>query len=448
MNFTLNPGQEFVVRAAVDWFLNSDEQLFQYDGPPGSGKSVVLNEIVKRLGLNINTEIAPMSFIGAASLVMRTKGLLTAKTAHSWIYEVYQVPLKDPTNGRIIYKASGEPYYEYRYKPRKTLGKAIKLIIIDEAYCMPRAMRPEIEKFGVKILACGDQNQLPPVKDKPAFLVDGKIYHLTQVMRQIGIEDIVFIANRAMLGLPLLNGYYGHSMVLEREDVSDALLLWADVIICGTNRTRDKINKHIRHLRHFTGLLPNYGERVVCRNNNWDLTVQDNFGNDISLVNGLIGTVSNQPGIDSFSTKNNTFTMKFIPDLANCEFVCDANYDYMISDSDMRPAIKKDISEAGQMFEFAYAITCHISQGSQFHKVIYIEETLGGGIQSCLNLVGATRADQQLVYVKNNFQPWPDYYDPDEKPNLANYNNRISRIKDKQEKNKNIYNGYKKTKNW
>ena len=47
MNFTLNPGQEFVVRAAVDWFLNSDEQLFQYDGPPGSGKSVVLNEIVK-----------------------------------------------------------------------------------------------------------------------------------------------------------------------------------------------------------------------------------------------------------------------------------------------------------------------------------------------------------------------------------------------------------------
>lgn len=431
MNFVLNPEQEFIVNEAVNWFLNSNEQVFQYDGPPGSGKSVVLNEIVRRLGLDINTQVAPMSFIGAASLVMRTKGLYTAKTAHSWIYEVYKVPRKDSTTGMIIYKKDGEPYYTYKFRPRTSLGPTIELIIIDEAYCMPRSMRPVIESFGIKILACGDQNQLPPVKDAPAYLVDGKIYHLTRVMRQIGIEDIVNIAYKAMIGAPLMNGYYGNSMVIDREDLTDSMLLWADVIITGTNKTRDKINNHIRYLRGYKGLLPNYGERVVCRNNNWDNIAFDNYGNEISLVNGLIGTVINQPGIDTFNAKTRTFGMSFMPDLAQCIFHCDANYDYMISDSLVRSAIKNDISELGQMFEFAYAITCHISQGSQFHKVIYIEESMGGNIQSCLNLVGATRADQQLIYVKNNYKPWPDYYDPVEKPNLAQHNRRIEKSKEK-----------------
>ena len=49
--FTLNPGQEAVVNAAIDFYKNSSEQVFQFTGPPGTGKSVVLSEILKRLHL-------------------------------------------------------------------------------------------------------------------------------------------------------------------------------------------------------------------------------------------------------------------------------------------------------------------------------------------------------------------------------------------------------------
>ena len=427
--FVLNSDQLFVVSEAVRWFKESPEQLFQYDGPPGSGKSVVLNAIVRELGLDIYTEVAPMSFIGAASLVMRTKGLFTARTAHSWCYDVTQVPRRDD-KGNIIYKDNGDILYTTKFLPKKSLDDRIKLIIIDEAYCMPLSMRATIEQFGIKILACGDQNQLPPVKDLPAFLVEGKIYHLTQVMRQIGIEDIIFIANRAMRNLPLLNGYYGHSMVIDREDLTDGMLMWADVVICCTNRTRDKINNHIRYIKGYSGILPNYGERVVCRNNNWEQYEIDNFGNEINLVNGLIGTVVNQPGVEDFNRENNTFKLLFQPDLVpECTFVANANYDYITSAHESRQFIKNDKYEEGIMFEFAYAITCHISQGSQFHKVIYIEESMGGNIQHCLNLVGPTRADQQLIYVKNNYRPWKDYDDPIQ-PQLSNYK-RISRVKDR-----------------
>ena len=83
----LNDQQEKIVKKAVDWFYNSSEQAFQYSGSAGTGKSVVMNAIIQALGLDI-TEVAPMSFIGAAVIVMRRKGLINAKTVHSWLYEL------------------------------------------------------------------------------------------------------------------------------------------------------------------------------------------------------------------------------------------------------------------------------------------------------------------------------------------------------------------------
>ena len=91
----LNDEQQFIINEAVKWYTSSDEKVFQYDGPPGSGKSFVLNEIIRRLGLDPATEIAAMSFTGAASLVMRQKGLVNAKTAHSWIYDVAPTVMLD-----------------------------------------------------------------------------------------------------------------------------------------------------------------------------------------------------------------------------------------------------------------------------------------------------------------------------------------------------------------
>ena len=114
--FRLNEGQQFVVEEAVKWYYNSHEQVFQYDGPPGSGKSVVLMEIIKRLGLDIMNEIAPMSFIGSASLVMRLKGLLSSKTIHSWLYNVKEVDA-------LGYKNKAE-YTKHRIKGGNKVGKS------------------------------------------------------------------------------------------------------------------------------------------------------------------------------------------------------------------------------------------------------------------------------------------------------------------------------------
>ena len=86
MRFKLNPGQQAVVDAAVDWFNNSSELVFQYTGAAGTGKTVVLNEIVRRLNIPLEN-IMPMSYTGTAAIVMRNRGMTNAKTIHSSIYE-------------------------------------------------------------------------------------------------------------------------------------------------------------------------------------------------------------------------------------------------------------------------------------------------------------------------------------------------------------------------
>ena len=45
-----------------------------------------MNAIINRLGLNMY-DIAPMSYIGSAAIIMRLKGLINAKTIHSWLFE-------------------------------------------------------------------------------------------------------------------------------------------------------------------------------------------------------------------------------------------------------------------------------------------------------------------------------------------------------------------------
>ena len=63
----------------------------------------------------------------------------------------------------------------------------------------------------------------------------------------------------------------------------------------------------------------------------------------------------------------------------------------------------REYAMAPKLFEFAYAyaITCHKSQGSEFNRVILFEEWLGDYEQHVKWLyTGITRAAKQLVVVK------------------------------------------------
>jgi tRNA1(Val) A37 N6-methylase TrmN6 len=54
-----------------------------------------------------------------------------------------------------------------------------------------------------------------------------------------------------------------------------------------------------------------------------------------------------------------------------------------------------------QIYDYAYAITCHKSQGSEYNKVLVFEEYLKGGDHARWLYTAATRAKEKLVIVRN-----------------------------------------------
>lgn len=392
----LTDEQQALVKACYSWFYNDKDLVFEYAGGPGTGKSFVMNFIIDYLGINRN-EIAPMAFTGAAAVNMRTKGLLNAGTIHSWIYHTTITQKVDKSGNYIMDDYFNRPKETLDFVPKIKL-KHIKLIIIDEGYMVPIEMKKDIEKFGIKILVAGDWNQLPPVNSTPAYLTDpSTVFLLTKTMRQAEGSNIVKLAYNVLNGYPISNGYYGDVLVINEEELTDDMIMSSNIVICSKNSTREYYNNKIRKLYGYSGKTPQYGERVICRSNN-----KDEIVDDINLANGLIGTVVNYPDVSGFDGK--TFNMDFLPDILSTPFNIKVSYKYFTASYQQREAIKHDRYLEGEKFEFGYAITAHLSQGSQFDNVIVIDEPMMGNINNRLSYVAITRAKKRLIYVKKKYK--------------------------------------------
>lgn len=394
-----NEGQKRVIDAAINAYYNN-QKVFQFSGGPGTGKSYTLNRIIDELKIK-REEVAPMSYIGQAAIIMRLKGFSNAKTIHSWIYTPEKVAKVDNTNKVIYDDYLGTVVEELQFKPKPLNG--IKLIIIDEAGTVPYSMKHDIEKHEIPIIAAGDLNQLPPVGDKPAYLYGyNDVMILDQIMRQKEGSNILYLADRALKGLPIQHGYYGDAMVIYDDEVTNEMLAYSDIILCGTNKTRERLNKLIREeILGYNSDLPQYFEKIICRKNDWN-TVVDGIG----LGNGLIGRVVSPIDISDYD--GTVFHVDFMPDLFNGVFRnIDINYEYFTAPIVDKNNIKMKMfyhNIPGHCFDWAYCITTHLAQGSEYPNVIYFEERTDPIIQNRLNFTAITRASQKLIYVKKKRQ--------------------------------------------
>lgn len=390
--------QEKLIQDAIYWYHNSSEQVFQYSGGPGTGKSVVMNEIIRRLGLKMS-QVAPMAYVGAAAINLRLKGLSNAKTIHSWLYEPVDVPLVDDKGAPIMDTYLNKPMFETRFIPKDLTN--IELMAIDEGGTVPLNMREDILSRGKKILIAGDLDQLPPVADKPAFLYTGKIHVLTQIMRQAENSPIVYLCQRAKYGLPIQMGLYGNDVyVIAEDEVTQDMILHSGVLLCGRNVTRDRLNNLIRKdILKYSSELPNAGEKLICRKNNWNTEI-----GGINLTNGLTGTVVNQPDVSTFDGKS--FRIDFMPDLIQSElgifYDTKVNYEYFVGNRDVKNAIKsfRRRKPRSNLFEYGYAQTVHLAQGSQWNNGMYYEEFLYPEINNSLHYTALSRFRQKCIYVK------------------------------------------------
>jgi exodeoxyribonuclease-5 len=117
------------------------------------------------------------------------------------------------------------------------------------------------------LFVCGDPGQLPPInKNEDNHLLDIPHIFLDEIMRQEEQSEIIKLTMDIRAGKPL-NHFIGKEVqILDKDELTTGMLMWADQIICSTNATRIALNKQMRTLLG-RGDNPEDGDKVICLRN-------------------------------------------------------------------------------------------------------------------------------------------------------------------------------------
>ncbi len=392
MDFYFTPNQRQLMEKLKYWYHNKTKPYFSYSGAAGTGKSTIIKAFIEEIGLPIH-KVAAAAYVGKAVLVLLRHGL-NASTIHSLIYRaVYEaIPeeeLEPDENGHI--KKRGR----MRFVLREELKENIKLIVIDEASMVNDKLRDDILSFGIPVVFIGDNNQLPPIFGKSSVM-EYPDHILYEIMRQEENSPVVYLSQCVLNDIPLQFGTYGKSKIINSIDINKNILTDYDIIICGKNKTREKINNDIRH--NVLGIISNdpiIGDKIINRQNDWEYCV-----NDIYLTNGTIGFITD---IDYSTLCKNYITLDFRPDFMLDEFQ-DLRLDYKYFNTDISKRNGYGISKYNK-FEYGYCITAHLSQGSEYDRVLFIDQPFyDKETTKKLRYTAITRARDSITIVKNSWE--------------------------------------------
>lgn len=365
-----NEQQQEAIERITAWYKGwqdrrHKDQVFFLDGRAGTGKTSIAKTAASLCASEHRLKyIAPT---GKAASRLRQKGCRGAVTLHQFIYNV----AGEDDEGNPIFAGKG------------ALDEYPLLIVLDEAGMVGNWDSEKLMSHGIPILALGDTGQIPPVKASAYFTEDRISFQLTEIMRQEADSNIVRASMFVREGkrLPLRE----YEDVKVRESLSDADYLdhaGEDAqILCSFNNTRNEINTRVRKLLGFSGALPQIGEKVVCTFN------QHNYG----FMNGEQGIVL---GYDEISISDRSIDdpqgmlvkLKSLTDGKERSVRFNAlSFD---SDFEVRTAAQKAIGG----FDFGYALTIHKSQGSEWPRVLIIEEMMRGNDYAKMMYTAITRA--------------------------------------------------------
>jgi len=400
----LNSDQSVADSKINEWFFRGTKQVFVLTGYAGTGKTALLKHTVtETLKLDDAYSAAFVTPTGKAATVLIKNGV-TACTIHRLIYQSQTVVQEVEVNGKKI------KVEKLIFKRRENIDKAIKLIIIDEASMVSDEVLGDILNFGVKVLLCGDDAQLPPVEGFNSFLKNPD-YTLTQIVRQQEDNPIIKLSTMAREGKPVPFGnfggrayvVYGGKFTGERRQ---GLLKRCDQIICGLNRTRTKINEEVRSVCGFHG-LPQDGEKLICTFNNWEQYIDGEMR--FNLVNGIIGTAVD-PFYDperfmGFTQFKPDFLDGLCPDALPFDTGIFESGEYRYKHGDTFAKFDENGEPTGvftlNRFEFGYCISCHKAQGSEFNNVVVFDESYAFKDDRNRWLYTAiTRAKEKLILVR------------------------------------------------
>lgn len=328
-------------------------------GFAGVGKTTVIAHLLRLHKASVAT------FTGKAAHVLNTKGV-PASTIHSLIYTCAMA-----CEGCGKLEAScrcGAPRLTMRF--RKVPELDADLVIIDEASMVDALLLADLESYGVPVLYVGDHGQLEPVGDDPHLMRNPEI-RLETIHRQAAGSPIIRFAHHLREGGEP-DAFDSSSGLTVRTGMPSDLRSF-DAILCGYNRMRVAVNAKVRRQLGFAGPHPEKGERVICLRNNREL----------GIFNGMLATVERCDGgtLDVVDAMGQRFAdMPIDPRQFGAERTL------------------REPEKGTTLWDYGYAMTVHKSQGSEFEKVLVLEQLSRLWDPRRWRYTAATRASKQLTY--------------------------------------------------
>jgi exodeoxyribonuclease-5 len=160
-----------------------------------------------------------------------------------------------------------------------------------------------------------------------------------------------------------------------------------NLVICGKHKTRFSVTRRCRAALGFSGPLPCPGEPIICCRNDYDQ----------GLVNGETATLwritKNYPAYFEAEIINGVgqqTSIRIRPDL------------FALTHAG-QPAPEDMPLGQGALFDWAYAITCHKAQGSEWDNVVVIDDQLmhwDRDFRRRWLYTALTRASQRLIVLE------------------------------------------------
>lgn len=373
---TLTTEQQHAIETIVAWMeIPADESPeYKLGGYAGTGKTTVLKTLIAELRKKYC--IVPCSFTGKAVDVLCRKGV-PACTMHSLFYHVE--PLG---KGRV------------QFVKKSSLKDEPDLLIVDEASMVSTELYNDARSFGLKYLFVGDPGQLEPVGENPNLMKEPD-FVLTQIHRQAAQSPIITLAHQVRQGARIGPGIQSEQLVTRTKGSFN--LAEVQQIICARNNTRKNVNQKARILlEHVTKGPLVVGEKIIVLRNNRDFGV---FNGMIMFVKEILQT-NNEKGYWLINAEDE-IGRKFeeLP-IWHAPFV-----DPTFTGKDPiipRVPLNGNSSDKVRLVycDYAYCITCHKSQGSEWDHVLVLDEWMPPEVWDMKRwrYTAITRAAKKLTY--------------------------------------------------
>ena len=364
----LPPGR--AARDAADVILTSEQQRavtaieeaiaagshFSLHGLAGSGKTT----IAARIAASLPTTAYLCAPTAKAASVLTAKTGVAATTIHAAFYHFVREEERPDKPPKLV------------FRPKHSSGELEgKVLLLDECSMVPRNIAADILATGITVIAFGDPGQLQPVDGDPFFTKAS--FTLTEIHRQALDNPIIRQAHAVRTG-----GRYtadGAALrVIDKATADD--LRAANVVLVGLRKTRMGMNERIRRALGLQSPLPRYGEPLIC------LRTKRKYG----LCNGAIYYASRDLHADDetigISTDDGDIEVHahFLP----------PNHEYD----------KLDLPPGWTAFAYGYALTVHLAQGSEFDRVLLIDEWYWPKDRTRWLYTGLTRAKERIVIAR------------------------------------------------